>query len=81
MIDCPLCKKENRKKANKQKYKAVVNTEQNAIICKNPKCKLHPHISEDKKHIDKISLMTSFFNNHDERLDKELEQFLKDTFL
>lgn len=51
MIDCPLCKKENRKKANKQKYKAVVNTEQNAIICKNPKCKLHPHISEDKKHI------------------------------
>lgn len=37
--------------------------------------------SEDKKHIDKISLMTSFLNNHDERLDKELEQFLKDTFL
>lgn len=37
--------------------------------------------SEDQKHIDKISLMTSFFNNHDERLDKELEQFLKDTFL
>ena len=37
--------------------------------------------SEDKKHIDKISLMTSFLNNHDERLDKELEQFLNDTFL
>lgn len=37
--------------------------------------------SEDQKHIDKISLMTSFLNNHDERLDKELEQFLKDIFL
>ena len=37
--------------------------------------------SEDQKHIDKISLMTSFLNNHDERLDKELEQFLNDTFL
>ncbi|WP_455797500.1 DEAD/DEAH box helicase [Clostridium butyricum] len=65
MIDCPLCKKENIKKANKQKYKAYVNTEGNTITCDNPKCKLYPHINKEEKRIvipktmDFIQIMTN----------------------